>query len=55
MRHMLVAMVLSEADTNRIRAAVSERQWRTLKQLMNQGKAMQSWIEQQGILEVSRP
>ena len=54
-RHMLVAMVLSEADTNRIRAAVSERQWRTLKQLMNQGKAMQSWIEQQGILEVSRP
>lgn len=53
-RQMLVAMVLSEADTNRIKAAVSERQWRTLSLLMNQGKAMRSWIEQQGVLEAPR-
>ena len=54
-RQMLVAMVLSGADTDRIKAAVSERQWRTLGLLLNQGKSMQSWIEQQGILEAPQP
>ncbi len=54
-RQMLVMMVLSRTDTSRIKAAVSERQWRTLSLLMNQGKAMQSWIEQQGILEAGSP
>ena len=43
-------MVLSAGDARSIRAAVSERQWRTLSQLMNQGRAMRSWIEQQGVL-----
>ncbi len=47
----LVYMVLASADEAAIRKGVSERQWRTLALLMNQGKAMRSWIEQQGILE----
>ncbi|MEX0670160.1 MAG: hypothetical protein WD060_06875 [Pirellulales bacterium] len=54
-RVMLVAMVLSGADTDRIKATVSERQWQRLSLLMNQGKAMRSWIEQQGVLEAPRP
>jgi hypothetical protein len=51
----LVYMVLSGADTDPIKAATSERQWRTLSLLMNQGKSMRSWIEQQGILQVEAP
>ena len=51
LQQTLVSMVLSGADTSRIKAAVSDRQWRSLALLMNQGKAMRSWIEQQGILE----
>jgi hypothetical protein len=51
LRRNLVLMVLSGGDARSIRAAVSERQWRTLSQLMNQGRAMRSWIEQQGVLE----
>jgi hypothetical protein len=47
----LVYMVLSGVDQGRIQKATSERQWRTLALLMNQGKSMRSWIEQQGILE----
>lgn len=47
----LVYMVLASADQAVLKKAVSERQWRTLALLMNQGKAMRSWIEQQGILE----
>lgn len=47
----LVYMVLASADQAALKKAVSERQWRTLALLMNQGKAMRSWIEQQGILE----
>jgi len=50
LRRNLVLMVLSAGDARSIRAAVSERQWRTLSQLMNQGRAMRSWIEQQGVL-----
>jgi hypothetical protein len=51
----LVYMVLSTADVARVKAAVSERQWRTLAMLMNQGKSMRSWIEQQGVLEGKAP
>lgn len=51
LRRQLVLMVLAGGDARRIRAAVSERQWRTLSQLMNQGRAMRSWLEQQGVLE----
>lgn len=47
----LVYMVLSNADSGPIKKAMSERQWRTLALLMNQGKSMRSWIEQQGILD----
>ena len=50
-QQMLVYMVLSEVDGKRLQGAVSERQWKTLSQLANQGKAMRSFIEQQGILE----
>lgn len=51
LRRNLVLMVMSGGDARRIREAVSERQWRTLSQLMNQGRAMRSWIEQQGVLD----
>ena len=48
---MLVSMVLSEIDAKRLQGIVSERQWKTLAQLANQGKAMRSYIESQGLLE----
>jgi hypothetical protein len=47
----LVYMVLSGVEATPLQKATSERQWRTLALLMNQGKSMRSWIEQQGILE----
>jgi len=47
----LVYMVLSGVDALPFKKTMSERQWRTLALLMNQGKSMRSWIEQQGILE----
>ena len=51
----LVYLVLSGSDPEPLRAAVSERQWRSLALLMNQGKSMRSWIEQQGILDAPPP
>jgi hypothetical protein len=51
----LVYLVLSGSDPEPLRAAVSERQWRSLALLMNQGKSMRSWIEQQGILDEPPP
>ena len=51
----LVYMVLSETDTGPIKKELSDRQWRALAMFMNQGKAMRSWIEQQGVLESRRP
>jgi hypothetical protein len=51
----LVYMVLAGADTAAVKAVTSERQWQTLSLLMNQGKSMRSWIEQQGILEAPPP
>lgn len=47
----LVSMVLAGADVEGIRPLFSERQWRSLTVWMNQGRAMRSWIEQQGVLE----
>jgi hypothetical protein len=50
-QQMLVSMVLSEVDGKQLQGIVSERQWKTLSQLANQGKAMRSYIEAQGLLE----
>jgi len=55
LQHNLVYLVLSGCDPGPLRAAVSERQWRSLALLMNQGKSMRSWIEQQGILDTPLP
>ena len=51
LRRNLVYLVLSQLDQKRIREAVTERQWPTLAVYRNQGQAMRSWIEQQGVLE----
>jgi hypothetical protein len=53
-RRHLVLMVLAEVDAKPIRAAVSERQWKGLSPMMNQGRAMRSAIEAQGFLERDR-
>ena len=47
----LVYLVLSGCEPASLRKAVSDRQWTALALLMNQGKSMRSWIEQQGILD----
>jgi hypothetical protein len=51
LRRNLVLMMLAGVDARQLRASLSEPQWRTISQLMNQGRAMRSWIEQQGVLE----
>jgi hypothetical protein len=51
LRKQLVFLVLSQVDQSSLRAAVNDRQWKSLQTLTNQGRAMRSWIEQQGILE----
>jgi hypothetical protein len=51
----LVYMVLAGTESGPLKKATTERQWRTLALLMNQGKSMRSWIEQQGILEPEVP
>jgi len=51
----LVYLVLSGCDHEPLRTKLSERQWRSLSLLMNQGKSMRSWIEQQGILDGPPP
>jgi len=53
-RRHLVLMVLAEVDAKPIRAAVSERQWKGLAPMLNQGRAMRSAIEAQGFLERDR-
>jgi hypothetical protein len=55
LRQMLVYMVLSDIDPAMVRKGLSDRQWNTLAMLMNQGKAMRSWIEQQGVFETTSP
>jgi hypothetical protein len=51
LRRNLVYLALSQIDQQRIRAAVSDRQWPMIAVFRNQGQAMQSWIEQQGVLD----
>jgi hypothetical protein len=53
LRRQLVFMVLAEVDAKKLKAVVSERQWKTLGNLTSQGRAMRSWIEAQGVLEPS--
>jgi hypothetical protein len=50
---MLVYLTLASVDQKTLQAAVSDRQWLALSTLMNQGRAMQSWLEEQGLLEKS--
>jgi hypothetical protein len=52
---MLVYLVLAEVDAKALRGMLEERQWRSLTKLSNQGRAMRSWLEQQGLLEQSGP
>lgn len=54
-QQMLVFMVLSEIDGERLRAGMSERQAKMLAQFAAQGKAMRSFIEAQGLLEKATP
>lgn len=54
MRRHLVLMVMAELEAKPLRAAVSERQWRVLSLQMNQGRALRSAIEAQGLLERPR-
>ena len=51
LRRNLVLMVLAGADRSQFRAGLSPRQWQALSALMNQGRAMRSWIDQQGVLD----
>jgi hypothetical protein len=53
-QQMLVYLQLSQADSKAIRGRLSDRQWRALSMLMNQGKAMKSWLDQQGLVEAER-
>jgi len=51
LRRNLVLLVLAGADRSKFRAGLSPRQWQALSALMNQGRAMRSWIDQQGVLD----
>ena len=54
MRRHLVLMVMAELNTKPLRAVVSERQWAVLSIQLNQGRALRSAIEAQGLLERPR-
>jgi len=51
LRRQLVLLLLSEVDATALKGTVNERQWRGLSTLTAQGRAMRSWIEQQGVFE----
>lgn len=51
---MLVYLVLSEVDERALKREVDDRQWPTLSNLVKQGRAMQSWLEGQGLVEKLR-
>lgn len=51
---MLVYLQLSRSDARAIREQLSERQWQAVSMMMNQGKAMRSWLDQQGLVESER-
>ena len=53
-QQMIVFLVLSEIDAQRLQEIVSGRQWQALAQVANQGKALRSYIEAQGFLEKVR-
>lgn len=48
---MLVYSTLADVEAAPLQAALSDRQWRALSTLMNQGRAMRSWLDQQGLVE----
>jgi hypothetical protein len=52
---MLVYFVLAEVEAKALRKVLDERQWRSLMKHANQGRAMRSWLEQQGLLEQPGP
>jgi hypothetical protein len=52
---MLIYLTLSRVDQPKLEAMVTPRQWRALAMLVNQGKAMESWLEQQNLLESEEP
>ena len=51
---MLVYHQLSKVDAQPIREQLSPRQWQAVSMMMNQGKAMKSWLDQQGLVEPER-
>jgi hypothetical protein len=53
-KKMLVYHQLSRVDPVPIREQLSERQWRAVAIMMNQGKAMKSWLDEQGLVEPER-
>lgn len=53
-RKMLVYHQLSRVDPAPIRKQLSERQWRAVSTMMNQGKAMKSWLDEQGLVDPER-
>jgi hypothetical protein len=48
---MLVRLMLSQVDLQPLQAALQPDQLRKLRTLANQGRAMQSWLEEQGLVE----
>lgn len=51
---MLVYLQLSRVDAGAMRERLSARQWQVVSMMMNQGKAMKSWLDQQGLVEADR-
>lgn len=50
-QQMLVWMVLSEIDASQLQGVLSERQWKTLAKIADEGKGMRFEIEAQGLLD----
>ncbi len=49
--YMVLCWMLSEVDSNRLKAAVNEWQWKALSQFVQQGKQWRAGIVQSGFLE----
>ena len=49
--YMVLCWMLSEVDSNRLKAAVNEWQWKVLSQFVQQGKQWRAGIVQSGFLE----
>jgi hypothetical protein len=52
---MLVFSTLADLEQAPLREAMSERQWRVVSTLAQQGRAMRSWLDQQGLVEPNPP